>query len=171
MVLSGLPLGIDLQQILLHLVNFAVLFVGLYILLYKPVKDFMDKREAHYKSLDEEKETALSEAKAKEAEVAKRLAACDEEVDRIRQEALDKLSEERIASEKTAKQAAEKLIEDAKKEAETARANILAGAEKDIAELLGKAAEKLMVAGDTGATYDAFLEEAERSLKDGKQDA
>ena len=32
-----MPLNIDWQQILLHLLNFAILFAGLWLLLYKPV--------------------------------------------------------------------------------------------------------------------------------------
>lgn len=39
-----MPLNIDWQQILLHLLNFLILGVGLYLLLYKPVRKFM-KRE------------------------------------------------------------------------------------------------------------------------------
>ena len=34
----NIPLNIDFQQILLHLLNFAILGGGLYLLLYKPVK-------------------------------------------------------------------------------------------------------------------------------------
>ena len=40
-----MPLNIDWQQILLHLLNFAILAGGLYFLLYAPVKSFMAKRE------------------------------------------------------------------------------------------------------------------------------
>lgn len=43
----GIPLNVDWQQILLHLFNFIILFGGLWLLLYKPVKDFMAKREAY----------------------------------------------------------------------------------------------------------------------------
>ena len=43
----NIPLNIDWQQILLHVLNFVILFGGLYFLLYKPVKNFMAKREAH----------------------------------------------------------------------------------------------------------------------------
>ena len=34
----GIPLNVDWQQILLHLFNFIILFGGLWLLLYKPVK-------------------------------------------------------------------------------------------------------------------------------------
>ena len=45
----GIPLNVDWQQILLHLFNFIILFGGLWLLLYKPVKNFMAKREAYYR--------------------------------------------------------------------------------------------------------------------------
>ena len=43
-----MPLNINLQQILLHALNFVILFGAMYFLLYKPVKSFMDSRKAHY---------------------------------------------------------------------------------------------------------------------------
>ena len=59
----NLPLNIDFQQILLHLFNFAILGFGLYILLYKPVKDFLEKRQEHYEAMDAEARAALEKAK------------------------------------------------------------------------------------------------------------
>ena len=44
----NIPLNIDWQQILLHLLNFVILAGGLYLLLYKPVKTFMEKRQQYY---------------------------------------------------------------------------------------------------------------------------
>ena len=41
-----MPLNINLQQILLHALNFVILFGAMYFLLYKPVKSFMDSRKA-----------------------------------------------------------------------------------------------------------------------------
>ena len=57
-----MPLNIDWQQILLHWMNLAILIGGLYFLLYKPVKDFMEKREAHYRELDRQAAGKLEEA-------------------------------------------------------------------------------------------------------------
>ena len=56
----NIPLNIDWQQILLHLLNFAILAGGLYFLLYKPVKDFMDKRTAYYKEMDDQANARLA---------------------------------------------------------------------------------------------------------------
>ena len=46
-----MPLNINLQQILLHALNFVILFGAMYFLLYKPVKSFMDSRKAHYEKM------------------------------------------------------------------------------------------------------------------------
>ena len=50
----NIPLNIDWQQILLHLLNFAILAGGLYLLLYKPVKAFMEQRQAYYQGIVEQ---------------------------------------------------------------------------------------------------------------------
>ena len=60
----NVPLNINLQQILLHLFNFLLLFGGLYLLLYKPVKDFMKGREEHYSEMDSKAEAAIVEAES-----------------------------------------------------------------------------------------------------------
>ncbi len=60
--MTGVPLNIDWQQILLHLFNFTILFGALYILLYKPVRDFMAKRTAYYADMDARAEDALKSA-------------------------------------------------------------------------------------------------------------
>ena len=73
--MSNIPLNIDWQQILLHFFNFSILVGGLYLLLFKPVKDFMDKRVKHYADMESaaqerEKHTADLEAAMKQREAA-----------------------------------------------------------------------------------------------------
>ena len=57
-----MPLNIDWQQILLNWMNFVILAGGLYFLLYKPVKQFMAKREEYYQELDQQVQEKLSQA-------------------------------------------------------------------------------------------------------------
>ena len=69
----NIPLNIDWQQILLHFFNFSILVGGLYLLLFKPVKSFMAKREKHYADMESaaqerEKSTADLEAAMKQRE-------------------------------------------------------------------------------------------------------
>ena len=74
----NIPLNIDWQQILLHLFNFSILAGGLYLLLYRPVKDFMRKREEYYQSMDEQARQDRASAQALQQEYQARLAACRE---------------------------------------------------------------------------------------------
>ena len=64
-----MPLNINLQQILLHALNFVILFGALYFLLYRPVKTYMDGRRAHYAKLDEDAKSALAAAKGEISEL------------------------------------------------------------------------------------------------------
>lgn len=71
----NIPLNIDWQQILLHLFNFSILVGGLYLLLFKPVKNFMDKRAKHYADMESaaverEKSTAALEASMQQRQAA-----------------------------------------------------------------------------------------------------
>ena len=78
--MTGLPLNIDPQQILLHLFNFTILFGALYILLYKPVRDFMAKRTSYYADMDSKAEDALHEAEESKAAYEAKVQSFDEEV-------------------------------------------------------------------------------------------
>ena len=82
-----MPLGIDFTQILLHLFNVIILFVGLYILLYAPVKAFMQKRSDYYAALEKDTKAALEEANAKKAEYEEKLAAVEQEIEEQRKAA------------------------------------------------------------------------------------
>ena len=57
----NIPLNIDWQQILLHLLNFVILAGGLYLLLYKPVKTFVEKRQLYYQEQDAKAAKTLAE--------------------------------------------------------------------------------------------------------------
>ena len=59
----NVPLNIDWQQILLHALNLVILIAGLYLLLFKPVKRFMDERTQKYQSMADD-----AAAKTREAE-------------------------------------------------------------------------------------------------------
>ena len=69
----NIPLNIDWQQIILHLLNFAILAGGLYFLLYHPVRKFMDQREEHYRQMETEAQQRLDQAKATEEEYRQQL--------------------------------------------------------------------------------------------------
>ena len=84
----NVPLNIDWHQILLHLFNFTILAGGLYLLLYKPVKDFMDKRTAYYQGLEDAANEKLSHASALEADYQSRMDSAEDEITRMKAKAV-----------------------------------------------------------------------------------
>ncbi|MEI3140314.1 MAG: ATP synthase F0 subunit B [Lawsonibacter sp.] len=76
----NIPLNIHWQQIILHLLNFAILAGGLYFLLYRPVRKFMDQREEHYRQMETEAQQRLDQAKKTEEAYHQQLKQADEEI-------------------------------------------------------------------------------------------
>ena len=87
----NIPLNIDWQQILLHVLNFVILFGGLYFLLYKPVKNFMAKREAHYAEMAQKAQSELDSAEKIKADYQEQLKSVEGEISAKRTEAQKEL--------------------------------------------------------------------------------
>lgn len=105
-----MPLNINLQQILLHALNFVILFGALYFLLYKPVRDFMDSRKAHYEKMDADAKAALAQAEKTKEDFAAQLKGADEEIARRQREANDALQHAVDERRAQAEQQAEEII-------------------------------------------------------------
>ena len=71
-----MPLNINIQQIVLHALNFVILFGALYFLLYKPVKSYMDGRRAQYEKMDAEAKEHLAQAEQTRAGYEEKLKGC-----------------------------------------------------------------------------------------------
>ena len=136
----NIPLNIDWQQIILHLLNFAILAGGLYFLLYHPVRKFMDQREEHYRQRETEAQQRLDQAKKTEEAYHQQLKQADEE---IRQEK------------------AQAMLAKARKAAERYHDKAVQDTQKELQELAVTAAEKLVLQSD-GDALDQFLNAAER---------
>ncbi len=160
-----MPLNIDWQQILLHLFNFCILALLLYFLLYKPVKKFMAKRSAFYEEQAKNAEDKLREAEELKNNYSARLENVDLEIDKKRNAVLHEAAEYREKRIGEAEAEAEALIEKARRDAKRERAKIIDGAGKEIADMVGAAAEKLVL-GSTDAAYEAFLSAAEKSVEE-----
>lgn len=152
----NIPLNIDWQQILLHLFNFFILFGGLYILLYKPVKDFMAKREAYYAEMDSLAKKNLSDAENKKAEYDEKLNAAKKEIDEMKSIAAkeaEEISKERL---KTVEDEKRKIIEEAKTAAKAQRDKILFEANTQIEAMVSEAIDKAM-SSTSEDSFDEFL--------------
>ncbi len=154
-----MPLNINLQQILLHMLNFVILIGGLYILLFKPVKDFMDKRQAAYKKADDDAKKAISEAEAKVAEYNSKMGNADKEIAAKRAETL-KATEKEVAEKiADAEAEAKEILADARANAEAEKKSILASAQTEIKDITREAVAKIVNSGDTLADFLDSTEE------------
>ena len=159
--MTGIPLNIDWQQILLHLFNFTILFGALYILLYKPVRDFMAKRTDYYAEMDSRAEDALREAESSRDAYDEKVRSFDEEVRTEKAKMNKEISEQRERQLAQAKTDAEKIINDAKAEADREKEEIIASAQKEIAGMVTDAMEKLTLEQSASDAFDQFLDAAE----------
>ena len=149
----NIPLNIDWQQILLHLLNFVILAGGLYLLLYKPVKTFMEKRQQYYQEQDAKAAKTLADAEKTAAEVRQQLKNADAD-------AAAKLA----AAQKSADAAMQRQLSDARAQAEQILADAHAAAQREhdkLKDLAVTATEKLVLQSD-GDAFDQFLDAAER---------
>ena len=156
----NIPLNIDWQQILLHLFNFSILVGGLYLLLFKPVKNFMDKRAKHYQDMETaaaEREKATREL---EASMQQRQAALDAELDEKRAAAAREAEAYAQQQRDAAREQADKIVAAARENAENDRKKIVAEANREAVSIAEDAMEKLLAA-QTARAYDSFVNAAE----------
>ena len=156
----NIPLNIDWQQILLHVLNFVILFGGLYFLLYKPVKNFMAKREAHYAEMAQKAQSELDSAEKIKANYQEQLKSVEGEISAKRTEAqkeLDRSVQQQLSD---AHAQADKIVADAQKDAARVHDKMIADAQKELTELAMEATKKIVYKDCD--PYVAFLDQAER---------
>ena len=153
-----MPLNIDWQQILLHWMNLAILTGGLYLLLYKPVKNFMAKREEHYRQMDEQAERQLAEAERVRVEYQSKLDGVEEEIRQSRAKAQRAAQQERETQLAQAKEEAHQIVARAHSEAERSRDRVMRDSQRELRKLAVQATQKMAFKGDP---FDQFLDLAE----------
>ena len=150
----NIPLNVDWQQILLHWMNLAILTGGLYFLLYDPVKRFMEKREAHYRAMEDQAAGKLREAEELKAAYQAKLDGAEAEIHQARvkaQAAVQQSVEEQMAQ-------AKQIVAKAKEEAASSRERIIKDSQRELRELAAQAAKQLAFHADP---FDQFLNLAE----------
>ena len=162
--MTGVPLNLDWQQILLHLMNFVILFAILYFLLYKPVRNFMDKRKAAYQEMDDQVNQNKQEAEELKAQYEQQLASADAEIAEKKQAAITAAEARAKGIEQKAQEEAADIISKAKRQAESERDRIVGEAGDTITEMAKEAAEKALF-GTTSDAFDSFLNMVEDEAK------
>lgn len=151
-----LPLNIDFQQVLLHLLNFVILAGGLYLLLYKPVKKFMEARTAKYAEEAAKAEEAVAAAEKLKADYEARLADSEKEIARKQAEASRQAAEQAQQRIQEAQKQAEQILSESRKTAETEKKAIVDGAREELVQLAMEAARKIVLEPDDA--YASFAD-------------
>ena len=159
-----MPLNIDLRQVFLHMLNFVILFGGLYFLLYKPVSDFIEKRRKHCEDLAQEAESRLAGAEQAKSEYEEKLAAVEDEVRGIKEKARTEMAEETARSRKQAEQEAEAILDKARADAESEKDRMLSEAREEIEDIVSDVAKKVLAQGSD--PIEQFLASVEREERD-----
>ena len=156
-----MPLNIDWQQILLHLFNFVLLAGGLYFLLYKPVKKYMEWRKSQYDEREAETAKHESEVAQLRRKYEDMINDAEVEIQRMKEQASEELEAEKRQQLDEARAEARRIIGTAHKTAEIRTQKVLEDAHEEIRSLAVGMVEKLVLDNGSDA-LDRFLDEAER---------
>ena len=152
-----MPLNIDWQQILLHLFNFVLLTMGLYILIYEPVRKFMESREEHYKEMDSQAMEKFNEAQKLLDDRSEKLADIDNEMRLYREKHMAE-TQKRIHDQlEDAKEKEHQIIEEAHIAAKLEKEKIISEAKNEIKGIALEATKKI-VCDPSKDIFDDFLE-------------
>lgn len=151
-------LGINPAFLLSQIVNFLILFAGLYFLLWKPILKMLDQRKERIQQGLEDAERAKEEKERAEAEFNKRLEEAAQERERIIARAREEAQGERKAIVAEAEQEAERVLVGAREEARSEGERILEELRGQVALLALAAANRLI--------GEALDEERQRRLVD-----
>lgn len=157
----SIPLNIDWQQILLHLFNFAILAGGLYLLLYRPVKQFMEQRQAYYQNIHQEAQQVKEQADQMKAEYQEKMSQVEKAIAQRQADAEQELEQLRSQQVADAKQEAEEILAKAQENAQREKTEMISKASRELVDIAVTAAEKIALGAD-GDPYDQFLTLAER---------
>ena len=165
-LISDAILGLSLTKFLLHLLNFAILFVCLWLILYKPVMKFIRERQER---IDKEKKEAAENLKASEEArqaAEERLRTLDQEIDEKRAEADRRIAESCDQKIRDAETRAGEIIADAEEKAQAQAGRVIESAKEDLKEVAVSLAENI-IEKKIDEVDDALIDNALKDWKNG----
>ena len=160
-----MPLNINIQQILLHLFNFVLLFGIMYFLLYKPVKDFMEKRKAEYEKIDKQAHDDMQTAADLKKQYEDKLKEAEAEVAAMKAEGARNAEKEREAIIAHANEKADEIVDKARLKAENEAERIMAETKNEIAGYVSEIAEKIVQDSEDPDGFNTFFAANNQAVK------
>lgn len=165
---EGLPLGFDIIEVLIYLLNFIILLVGMRLLLYKPIKKFMVKRESDYRTAEEANKEIKMDAQMKKAEAERLITEARKQAVQISEDATAgatvQTKEIILAAKEQAKEIMEKAKLDIKNEQTKAKEELLFSVSELAVDIASRILEREVKMEDNDTIINTLIE-------DWKQDA
>ena len=137
-------LGLEWQSVVLHLFNLVVLAVGLYLLLFKPVKRKIKERQAKVKKIEKENAELNEEVKKMKESTEAVLSDAKKEAAVIHENAVKAANQKADDIVSSARREAKSLIERTEQEMEEEHRKLQSDIEKQIADVSVAVAEKVL---------------------------
>lgn len=151
-------LGITWESIVLHLFNLIVLTVGLYFLLFRPVKKMIKQRQEKVKKIEQENADLNEEVKKMKSSSEKVLSEAKKEAAAIHESAVKVANQKADEIVSDARDRAKTLIEQTQREMDEERNKLRSDIEKQIADVSVAVAEKVIKKKITPEDNKALIE-------------
>ncbi len=171
MLLSALTdmfdrMGITWSSILLHFVALVILTVGLYLLLFKPVKKMIRERQEKVKKIEKENADLNEEVKELKASSERVLSEAKKEAAAVHESAVKAAGEQADGIVGEAKAKAKALVERTEAEMEGERKKLRSDMEKQIADVSLLVAEKVIGRSISHEDNKRLIEESLKKWSD-----
>ena len=151
-------LGITWESIVLHLFNLIVLTVGLYFLLFRPVKKMIKQRQEKVKKIEQENADLNEEVKKMKSSSEKVLSDAKKEAAAIHESAVKVANQKADDIVAEARERAKTLVEQTQREMDEERSKLRSDIERQIADVSVAVAEKVIEKQITPEDNKALIE-------------
>lgn len=151
---------IEWESIVMHLIALVILTVGLYFLLFKPVKRMIKERQDKIRKIEKENSDLSEEVKKMKESSEIVLAEARKEAAVIHENAVKVANQKADEIEKGARAQAKNLIERTEQELEEERRKLGSDIEKQIAEVSVAVAQKVISRDITPADNKKLIEDS-----------
>ena len=153
-------LGFDWQSIIAHLIALIILTVGLYLLLFKPVKRMVKERQEKVKKIEQENSDLNEEVKKMKSSTEVVLSEAKKQAAVIHEYAVKVSNQKADEIVADARREAKALIERTEREMEEERGKLQSDIEKQITDVSVEVAEALLARKITPEDNKKLIEES-----------
>jgi F-type H+-transporting ATPase subunit b len=131
-------------DILIHIVNIVVTYVLLRVLLYKPVRRFMDERAEKIAGQMEHAKELEEAAKARQAQYDEQIAQSEQQAREILRQGEQKALEAAEGIKSAAREQADQVLSQARQQAEQEKTRAMEGMQEQVAQAAAQIAGRIL---------------------------